>query len=349
MKLQTFEQFVYNKATQAEVIQEQRLMYKNIFTQFEQIKPVLNEAIEIIDMGIFDDMSFENLIAMDESEINENLFDKAKEKLAAAKKTLADKGKKALSDAQERILKIGGSISKVIKIIIETLSKAIKDAWSKMSALGKKAVSKFSGQIQSKVDGMDKVKLAEEIKNANTVLKSMKAYITGGFIKQAAGAMQKGAKTDESRFNSYAFELGIYKNINEAVTSGELNFTDLVIEGEDDTKIPFVSAIAAKVNKIPPFSLLYKVKNMAKNAAGGILGTVSVYATELAGAPGPFKFIALAALIGIAAEIYVKHKASHAIVHAVPGLGTAVSIAGNVAYVLAFVAFVETLMKKSEA
>ena len=71
MKLQTFEQFVYNKATQAEVILEQRLMYKNIFTQFEQIKPVLNEAIEIIDMGIFDDMSFENLIAMDESEINE--------------------------------------------------------------------------------------------------------------------------------------------------------------------------------------------------------------------------------------------------------------------------------------
>ena len=88
---------------------------------------------------------------------------------------------------------------------------------------------------------------------------------------------------------------------------------------------------------------------MAKDAAGGILGTVSVYATELAGAPGPFKFIALAALIGIAAEIYVKHKASHAIVHAVPGLGTAVSVAGNVAYVLAFVAFVETLMKKSEA
>lgn len=345
-QLLTLGQFLNEKATREDLVQEQRLLYKNAFKQFEDLNECLDEAMALTDMGIFDGLIYEDF---ENEELYENLFDKAKEKFAAAKKALADKGKKALSDTQEKILAIGGSISKVIKMIVEALSKAIKEAFAKMTSLGKKATSKFSSQIQSKVEGMDSVKLAEEIKNANTVLKAMKAYVTGGFIKQAANAMQKGAKADESVFNPYAFELGVYKNINEAITTGALDFTDLVIEGEGGPKIPFVSAIAAKVNKIPPFSLLYKVKNTAKDIAGGALSTMSYYATELAGAPGPYKFIALATLIGIAAEIYVKHKASHALVHAVPGLGTIVGIAGNVAYFLAFIAFVETLLKKAES
>lgn len=349
MRVLNYQDFISETVTKKHLIAEQRSLYKNVFFQIEEIKPVINEAMFLVDMGIFDDMLIENLMQIDDESLHENLIQKAKEKFNKAVEIAKEKGKQALTATQETIIKIGGDISKVIKMIINALSNALKEAWEKMSSLGSSAASKFSGQIESKIEGMDKNKLVKEIKDAKTVLGSMKGYVLGGFVKQAAGAMEKGAAIEESKFNSYAFELEIYKTINEAIVSGRLDLRDLIEEGEGGPKIPFVSAIAAKINKIPPFSLLYKVKNMAKDLAGNMLSTISKYATELAGAPGPYEFIALATLIGVAAEVYVKHTAAHGIIHAIPGLGTIVGIAGNVAYCLALVAVIETLMQKSEA
>ena len=348
MNVLNFEQFVNETITRPQVLAEHRNLYKNIFMQLDEAEPVINEALSLVEAGLFDGLLIENLLNSTEAELYENLFQKAKEKFNKAVETAKEKGKKALSDGQKLIIKIGGDIGNVIKMIIEALSAALKEAWSKMTALGKSAAGKFSGEIEGKIKGMDKNKLVDEIKNAKTVLKSMKDYVLGGFVKQAKAAMAKGAKTEESVFNPYAFELAIYKSINESIATGLLDINQLIIEGGGGPKIPFVSSIAAAVNKIPPFSLLYKVKNIAKDVSGGMLGTISKYATELAGAPGPYKFVALATLIGVAAEVYVKHKASHGLIHAIPGLGTVVGIAGNVAYCLALIAVIETLMAKSE-
>ena len=349
MKLLNYNEFVAESITKKELVIEHRNLYRNIFSQINEVKPVLNEAMNLVDNGVFDDLLIETLLNTTEEELLENLFQKAKEKFNKAVEIAKEKGKQALTKTQETIIKIGGDIGKVIKMIIEALKNALKEAWDKMSSLGQSAASKFSGQIESKIEGMDKNKLVKEIKDAKTVLGAMKSYVLGGFVKQASGAMEKGAAVEEMQFNPWAFELAIYKSINESIENGLLDINALVMEGGEGPKIPFVSAIAAKVNKIPPFSLLYKVKNLAKDAVGGLLGTISKYATELAGAPGPYEFVALATLIGVAAEVYVKHKASHGLIHAVPGLGTIVGIAGNVAYCLALVAVIETLIQKAPA
>lgn len=347
-RLLKYEDFMLETVTKKDLVIEHRNLYRNIFSQVEEIKPVLNEAMFLVEAGVFDDLLIENLLNSTDVELYENLIQKAKEKFNKAVEIAKEKGKQALSATQEVIIKIGGDIGKVIKMIINALTESLKEAWDKMSALGNSAVSKFSDQIKSKVEKVDKNKLIDEIKNANTVLSAMKGYVLGGFVKQAAGAMEKGASIEESNFNPYAFELAIYKSINESILNGSIDINELIIEG-GGAKIPFVSAIGAAVNKIPPFSLLYKVKNLAKDISGGMLATISKYATELVGAPGPYEFAALATLIGVAAEVYVKHKASHSLVHAVPGLGTIIGIAGNVAYCLAFIAVLEALIQKKEA
>lgn len=344
MKLQTFEQFVYNKATQAEVIQEQRLMYKNIFGQFNEIKPILNEAHAMVDAGIFDDMLIEHLMVMDESEINENLFQKAKDKFNSAIATAKEKGKSALSDAQKVLIKLGGDISNVIKLIVKEIAAAAKKAFDTAKSVATKAASKSKGAIVKAVNGAkDKSLLATEIKNAKGMLGGLQKWVLSGFHKEAAKGMVDAAKTEESY---YTIELGIYKAINEAINSGDLDFSDMINEG-GGAEIPFVSSIAAKLNKIPPFSLLYKIKNAVKKVVGGALDKLSVWATEAAGAPGPYKFVALATIIGVIAEMEVKGVGKKLLkhsLHAIPGAGTVIVIAADVAKYLAYIAIIETLL-----
>jgi hypothetical protein len=165
-----------------------------------------------------------------------------------------------------------------------------------------------------------------------------------GFSKDATKAAAEAAKEDVKE----SFELVILESINEAVLSGELDFTDLLESDGHSAGIPFVSAIAHKMHHIPPFNLLDKVKQGAEKVASGVLNKLSYYATELAGAPGPFKFVALAAIIGIIAEVQFKGIAKHAVLHAVPGLGLMASIISNVAMALAVVGIVEALIAKKD-
>ena len=343
-QLLTLNQFLNEKATREDLLQEQRLLYKNVFGQFEELNECLDEAMALVDLGVFDGLVYEDL---ENDALYENLFQKAKDKLAAAKKTLADKGKKALSDTQETILKIGGDITKVIKMAIEAIAAACKKAYEAVSAAAKKAAEGKSGELRDKISSMkDKSSLATEIKNAKAMLGSMKAWVMGGFNKEAAKAMQTAAKQDEG-FSQYSMELALYKSINEAVVAGELDFTDLVNEG--GAKIPFISAIAAKLNKIPPFKQLYAVKNKVKDFVGNALETFSVWATEVSGAPGPYKFVALATLIGIIVEMEVKgigKKLLKTAFHAIPFAGTIISWAATVAKYLAYIAIIETLLSE---
>ena len=176
---------------------------------------------------------------------------------------------------------------------------------------------------------------------------SVSKWIKGGFTGDVATAAKKAATAEESL--GYAFELGLIESINTAVLNGDLNFADLVAEGEG-AKIPYVSTIAAGMNKIPPFSLLYKVKKSVAEVAGGALDKFSHYATELAGAPGPYEFTALATLIGIIGEVVVKGAAKSAIVAAIPGIGTAAYLVSKIAMGLAIVAAIEASIgtKKEE-
>jgi hypothetical protein len=171
--------------------------------------------------------------------------------------------------------------------------------------------------------------------SARTYSRSMKFFM---------GAAAEAAKEDVKE----SFELAILESINEAVLSGELDFTDILESDGHGGGIPFVSAIAHKMHHIPPFNLLDKVKQGAEKVAAGALNKLSYYATELAGAPGPFKFVALASIIGIIAEVQFKGMAKHAIIHAIPGVGTIAYLISNVAMALAVVGIAEALLAKKD-
>ena len=336
--LYTYDQFLAEK----EVINAQRELLTNIFKQFEEIEPVMEDAMILVESGVFD---------MYLTDINEeNLIQKAKAKFDAAVQIAKEKGKQALSATQEKIIKLGGNIVNVIKMIVEKLKEWMGQLWSAAQSFYATAAKSKTEKLTDSVSAMKggkKNALIEEVSNFKNMSKGVAAWVKTGFVQDTAKAAATAAKEDEgegSAKEAVVFELMMIQSINEAVVSGELNFVDLIEEGEGG--IPFVSAIAHKMHHIPPFNLLDKVKEAAANITGGILNKVSFYSTKIAGAPGPYEFVTIATLLGIFAEVEFKGIAKHAILHAIPGLGLVVTIISYIAMGLAVVGVIETLMKK---
>ena len=95
-----------------QLVRSRRDLAISVFERLEEVQPILIEAVEMVELGIFDGFSLEKFANFTDEQLNENLFKVAKEKLAKAKETIKQKGKDALSAAQERIIKIGGDVSK---------------------------------------------------------------------------------------------------------------------------------------------------------------------------------------------------------------------------------------------
>lgn len=327
--LLTFESFVTNQ----NIVETRRELMVNIFNQFDEIKPIMNEAILLVNEGIFDD-GFENIN-------EENLISKMKSKFDTAMQVAKQKGKDALTDAQEKIIKLGGNIAGVIKLIIEKLKEWTNEALKGAVSFYKKIAGEKSGEIKKAIDNKGdegKKKIAVEVKNLKNIASSTTKWVTSGFSSEATKAAAAAAKEDIKE----SFELAVLQSINEAVINGDIDFTDMIDESEGG--IPFVSTIAHKMHHVPPFNLLDKVKQGAEKIAGGTLNKFSYYATKLAGAPGPYEFVALAAIIGIIAEVKFKGVAKHAVLHAIPGLGMIAGIISNIAMALAVIAIVETVL-----
>jgi len=334
MELLTFESFT----TSSRIVESRRQLLINIFNQFEDIKPIMNEAIAIVELGSLDEAF--------EGEINEeSIMAKMKDKLAQAVAVAKEKGKEALTGAQQKIIQLGGSIGNVIKLMISKLKEWISAAFTAAKGFYNKAAQTKSSDIKDMVSkaGTDtKNLMIKELGQLKSVTSSTATWVMSGFSKEATKAAAEAAKEDDVK---ESFELIILESINEAVLLGELDFTDLLESDGHDAGIPFVSKIAHKMHHIPPFNLLDKVKQGAEKVAAGVLNKLSYYATELAGAPGPFKFVALAAIIGIIAEVQFKGIAKHAILHALPGVGTVAYLISNVAMALAVIGIVEAIIK----
>lgn len=324
------------------VIEARRELYMNIFRQFEDMNPYLTEAQVIVNAGTFDDI-FEYEV------IDESIVDKLADKFKSAVDTMKEKGKQALSDTQEAIIKLGGKIGGIIKYMVTAVKEWIGEQWKAAQEAWKSAVGAKSGVIKDKVEAMGAEKknaLKDEVKNLKSIVSSIGGWIKGGFTSDLAKAADKSAKAEES-FIGYAFELGLTQTLNEAVLSGELNIAQIVNEG-GGAKIPFISSIAKGMNEIPPFSLLYQVKKTIAKVAGNTLEKFSYYATELAGAPGPYKFVALATFIGIIGEVAFKTGAKTALLNLIPGLGTIAYLVSKIAMGLAIVAAIETALGSKE-
>lgn len=330
--------------THKRVVESRRQLLINIFNQFEDIRPVINEAVAIVEAGVFD-MVFES------EELNEEtLVQRMKAKFDQAVQVAKQKGKQALSDAQEKIIKLGGSIGNVIKLMVQKLQEWIANEFKAAQATYKKFVESKASEIKAELDKKSedtKKLIAKEVQQLKQVASSFWQWISSGFSKEVTKGAVEVAKSDMNE----AFELAFLDAINEAVLTGQLDFTDMIEEGGDHgdhsgVSIPFVTTIAHKLHNVPPFSLLDKVKKGVEKVSGIFLNKVSYYATELAGAPGPFEFVAIASLVGILAEVKFKGIAKHALVHAIPGVKTVASWISNIAMAMALIGILETLTKE---
>lgn len=328
-----YDQFLNHKT----LTESRRILMINIFNQFEDVKPYMNEAVLLVEAGIFD-------ATFDEELNEESLMAKMKDKFDNAMQIAKEKGKKALTDTQEKILQMGGKIANVIKTLVSALSKWIADTFSAAKAHFSSVASSSGDKISAAVNKIkDTNEIATEIKNLKAVVGSTGAWLKSGFISQVNKGAAEAAKEDvKESFNIPVFEIILLESINDAIINKDLDFTDLLESGG----IPFVSAIAHKLHHVPPFNLLHKVQAAAEKVAAGALNKLSYYATELAGAPGPYEFAALAAIIGIVAEVQFKGVAKSALINLIPGIGTVAYIISNVAMALAVIGIVEALIKK---
>jgi hypothetical protein len=332
MYILNFEEFIIEN----KVIEERRNLLINVMSQISTDVPFMNESLVMINTGMFDDIF--------EGNINEeSIAAKMKAKFDAAVNTAKTKGKEALSNTQELVIRLGGSIANVIKLMVQKLKEWVSENIQKAKSFYKNQVSSRMGDIEKAIDNAQeetKNTLVKEIKNLKSISSSVLSWVSSGFVsdatKAAAGAVKEGLN----------FELNLLKHINESVINKTLDFSMFESEGHS-SGIPYVSTIAHKMHHIPPFNLLDKVKSGAEKVAAGTLNRFSYYATELAGAPGPFEFKAMASLIGIITEVQFKGVAKHLIISAIPGLGLILSLISHAAMALALIGVVETLIEKS--
>ena len=320
-----------------QLVESRRDLLMNIFNQFEDIKPVMHEAKVLVESGIFDEV-FDMIN-------EENLVDRMKDKFNKAVEVAKEKGKSALTDMQSNILKLGGKIGNVIKMMVTELKNWINETFQSAKAtytkFAKSKEKEIKNALESAGEGTKNL-IIKEVQQLKKVSTAVVSWMTGGLVKDVAKGSEQVVKQDIKESLDAMFELAVLDSINEAIITGKLDFTQVVEEGGG---IPFVSAIAHELHNIPPFDILNKIKEKAADKTGTILNKLSLYATEFAGAPGPFEFVALATLVGILTEVALKHTVKHALVASIPGIGVFSSIISNTAMALAVVGIVETLIK----
>lgn len=246
------------------------------------------------------------------------------EKFVNAMKTVKDKGKQALSKGQEMIVKLGSNIAGMIKYVARVIADFLKKAWEYIK---KKVDEKWAG-IKDKIieaakpkiekHGIEKSK--EEVKNCKTMCSSTVSYITGKVAQSMAGGMAKAATVKESASFDELFEKAIYLSVCEMISEGYdiskfcesvLNEAEEVVSSEGDAKknahgksavnLPFLTVIAKKVSQFPPFKWIHDAEKFVAKHANNALEKFSQLATKYFGSPGPYTFVVIGAIFGLAA------------------------------------------------
>ena len=368
--------------TDAKVLKNRRAFYAEAFTQFLN-EDELIEANSLINEGLFDKFGFSKIERLNENELYESLvlewtlLQKLKDKAKDAVEVVKDKGKKALSKVQQGVVAIGGKIGGLIKKIVESIknvaAKAISAAKSAAGAAKKKMTEAFTKELNTFKNESEKVKadkiksLSRDTGNATKVSGHVVKWCTGNLAKETASAIAKGAKEEvpgtkkegatKESFSYRSFELmmenSLYLSCTDAMKAGELKLSEVeeqlnMLEeggGQEAHKLPFISTISKFINKFPPFSVLKTFKEKGAEVAGGIMAQMSDKATKVMGAPGPFKFIAIAAFMGIAFELAMKDTLKTLTASLLfPPAAPFITMAFNFAYVLVAIATLEVLV-----
>lgn len=327
--------------------------------------------LEAINTGNYD--------IINECLLNENFIEKAKEKYQALKDKVKEKGKEALdsmSDASKNLLKIGGNIMKPLKMILQKMGELIKAAWEKGKALTAAAVEKAAGPIKDRLknlvkNGEKKKSLTEESGSITAMIGGGMKLVTGGWTKMAAKGAESAAQNEslyiqimEVAMINSAIELieegyGIDK-INEELLNIDYELFESGHGDKGGLKIPFITAIIDKITSKPPFAQLHSLEAKVAAKANNGLEKASGMIAALDG-PGPFKFVVIGGLVGIAAGYAVEQLAKKALFQkdaagavvaiagaAIPGVSTLYSIIKYTGYAVAIHGIIKEVVGQDE-
>jgi hypothetical protein len=300
-----------------------------------------------INEGFVNDL-FETCLSVNE----ESFAEKFKALAAAAKEKIKEKGKEyadKLGAKSQAALKFGGQILSPLKAVLGKIKEILAKAWEMTKDAARSSVEKAKEKIKEKIkpylkDSDKRKKISEEIKNLSAMGTAVATWASGGFPSTLAKASQTAATTEESYDYLAAFESAFYyaaaETLNENYTIDEILAECKLFESEHGEakgglQIPFISSIMNKLAHMPPFSVFHKIEAKVSKAADTGLERMSILATKIAGAPGPFKFPVVAGIVGIAAGylaettfksgiISLQDLAAKGLGFAIPGFGMAI-------------------------
>jgi hypothetical protein len=300
-----------------------------------------------INEGFVNDL-FETCLSLNE----ESFADKFKALADAAKEKIKEKGKEyadKLGAKSQAALKFGGQILGPLKNVLGKVKEILLKAWNLAKDAARASVEKAKEKIKEKIkpylkDSDKRKKITEEAKNLSAMGAAVAKWATGDFVGELAKGGQKAATTEESYDYFTAFEAAFYyaaaETLNENYTIDEI-LTECELyesehgEAKGGLNIPFISSIMNKLAHMPPFSVFHKIEAKVADAADTGLERMSILATKVASAPGPFKFPVVAGIVGIAAGylaestfksgiISLQDLAAKGLGFAIPGFGMAI-------------------------
>lgn len=279
----------------------------------------------------------------------ESVFSKVanwgKKKIDQAK----EKGKQAVDATTQKIAKIASSISSFVGMITKAISSFLKSAWEylkgqvekKYSAVKEKAVKDASKSLKGKGD-----KLSEETKNLGSTVKHSVSWCTKGAASKVGELVKSAGETDANESLLAIIEEGFWITSAELIKEEGINFLnelESINEASDAVKIPFLSKIAEKMNKLPFFKQFADIKKTVKKISNSLLEKLSQFVTKVMNGPGPFEFVVFGTIVGLVVAYKLEHSIHHGVEHIVKELGSH-AIVGTVAVGLPFIGWILNMM-----
>jgi len=237
-------------------------------------------------------------------------------KVDSIKDTVKDKGKKALSITQQKIIKIGTNVKQYIGNVIKIIKKELAEAIGKIRKHTQKVV-KSSQKIKKAIaENKDKKEFQEEVVHFKDMYGKGIAWAKKDPMNALQKSMQKKSKMEES------LEIFIYEALSEALDTGEITI-DILIEqdAKGQPKIPFLKKMVDGLRNIPPFKQLWDFGKYAEKVGRNALHKASVFLNKTAGATGPWKYPDLGTIVGIGLEIVARKPLQLGLIAAIPPLG----------------------------
>ena len=275
--------------------------------------PHISEEERILSEAILETEQWESIF---EGTLNEeSIADKLKAKAKAALKVAKEKGKEYLSDTQEAIIKIGGSVSSLIQKILGIVKAFIQKAWDYVKGQVEAGYAKSKEKITEAAKGKFKGKAdiaKEEVQNLGSMAKSTAKWF-GGIAGEMGAGLNQAASVKEGY--EEMLETALYLAASDLIVES-YDFVEYLKESSDHggIKIPFLSALVHKVAEFQPFKALHSTEHAAGAAVNNGLSGISSFLSKVAKAPGPFEFTVVGAVFALVTGYAIKAGVTH-IVH----------------------------------